>query len=150
MQNVALVGAIRAARSELNVPAGARLPLHVLGASEDTLARLSRNETALSRLARAQPVSTEPAPPGGAAQIVLDEATYVIPLEGVIDLQAERARLRKNADAAVKEIGSIEKRLGNPNFRAKAKPEVVTETEEKLAEKRDERERLEAALARLG
>ena len=147
---VDLVGAIRGARSELNVPAGARLPLHVLDASEDTLARLSRNETALSRLARAEPVSTTPAPAGGAAQIVLDEATYVIPLEGVIDLQAERTRLRKNAEAAAKEIGSIEKRLANPNFRAKAKPEVVTETEAKLAEKRDERDRLEAALARLG
>ncbi|EMD83049.1 valine--tRNA ligase [Pacificimonas flava] len=147
---VDLVGAIRGARSELNVPAGARLPLHVLDASEDTLARLSRNETALSRLARAEPVSTTQAPAGGAAQIVLDEATYVIPLEGVIDLQAERTRLRKNAEAAAKEIGSIEKRLANPNFRAKAKPEVVTETEAKLAEKRDERDRLEAALARLG
>ncbi|MBV7256424.1 valine--tRNA ligase [Pacificimonas sp. WHA3] len=145
-----LIGAIRSSRSELNVPAGAKLPLHVRDASAETAARLGRNTAMIERLARAEGISTAAAPEGGSAQIVLGEATYIIPLEGVIDLAAERARLTKNAEAAEKEIKSIEGRLGNPKFREKAKPEVVVETEEKLVERKAEAERLRAALTRLG
>ena len=147
---IELISAIRTARSELNVPAGAKLPLHVREAAEKTQARLQRNRAAIERLARADAISLDPAPAGGAAQVVVGEATYILPLEGVIDLEAERARLGKNADAAAKEIASIEKRLANSNFREKAKPEVVAETEEKLGERIAERERLQAALQRLG
>jgi valyl-tRNA synthetase len=95
-------------------------------------------------------MSQEAPPAGGAAQIVVDEATYVLPLQGVIDLAAERARLEKNAAAAEKEAEAIDKRLANPQFREKAKPEVVADSETKLDERRAEAARLRAALARLG
>jgi|TARA_R100000501_G_scaffold17911_1_gene34663 valyl-tRNA synthetase len=144
-----LIGAIRSSRSELNVPAGAKLPLYVREADAETQARLTRNRDMIERLARAEGISTEPAPEGGSAQILVGEATYVIPLEGVVDLAAESARLAKTVDAAEKEIKSIEGRLGNPNFREKAKPEVVAETEEKLVERQLEVRRLRAALDRL-
>ncbi len=147
---IGLVTAIRSSRSELNVPAGAKLPMFVRDAADETAARIDRNRAMLERLARTDGISLDPAPEGGAAQIVMDEATFVIPLEGVIDLGAERARLTKNAEAAEKEAMSIEKRLGNPGFRANAKPEVIAETEEKMTERRAEGERLREALARLG
>ncbi|MGB3721714.1 MAG: valine--tRNA ligase [Pacificimonas sp.] len=145
-----LVTAIRSSRSELNVPAGAKLPMFVREASDRTTGRIDRNRAMLQRLARIESISLEATPEGGAAQIIADEATFVIPLEGIIDLGVEKARLTKNAEAAEKEAAAIEKRLGNPGFRANAKPDVIVETEEKLTERKAEGERLRAALVRLG
>ena len=90
---IRLVSEMRAARTELNVPPGARLPLHVRDADRARRRRGStRQAPALARLARIDRAEGD-APAGGAAQVVVDEATFVLPLEGVIDLDAERARL---------------------------------------------------------
>ncbi len=147
---IRLVSEIRSSRTELGVPPGTKLPLHVRDCSPVTVARIDANRPMIERLARIETISTEPAPAGGAAQIVVDEATYVLPLEGVIDLAAERARLEKNAVAAEKERDSLAGRLGNPAFVDKAKPEAVEKARADHAEKSAEAERLRAALARLG
>ncbi|MCJ8155913.1 valine--tRNA ligase [Sphingomonas sp. LaA6.9] len=147
---IRLVSEIRAARAELNVPPGAKLALHVRDASSLTAERLERQATALGRLARVEGISLDAAPEGGAAQVVVDEATYVLPLEGVIDLAAERARLTKGIEAAAKERDSLAGRLGNPSFVERAKPEAVEKARADHAEKSAEAERLQAALARLG
>ncbi len=146
---IRLVSELRAARTELNVPPGARLALHVRDAHADTLERLTRQNAALSRLARVDRAEGE-APAGGALQIVVDEATYVLPLEGVIDLDAERARLTKAIAAAEKERDSLNARLSNPAFAEKAKPEAVEKARADHAEKSAEAARLSAALGRLG
>src|SRR3546814_154700 len=127
---VRLVSEIRAARSELNVPPGARLALHVRDAGDVTAARLSRHDAALKRLARIEHVGHDAAPSGGAAQVIVDEATFVLPLEGVIDLAAEKARLQKAVAAAEKERDSLAGRLGNPAVVEKAKPEAVAQARE--------------------
>jgi valyl-tRNA synthetase len=145
---IRLVSEIRTARSELNVPPGAKLAAFIRDAAPETQARIARNLPALSRLARIESLSTGAAPAGGAAQIVVDEATVVLPLEGVIDLAAERARLTKAAEAAEKEAASLAGRLGNPSFVEKAKPEAVEKARADHAEK--SAERLRAALGRLG
>ena len=145
---IRLVGEIRAARTGLNVPPGARLSLHVRDATEETTARLARNAAVLSRLARVDRADGEPS--GGAAQLVVDEATFVLPLEGVIDLDAERARLAKGIAAAEKERDSLAARLNNPSFAERAKPEAVAKARADHAEKAADAERLGAALARLG
>ncbi|WP_420607581.1 valine--tRNA ligase [Novosphingopyxis sp.] len=85
-----------------------------------------------------------------AFEVVVDDTTYSIPLEGVIDLDAERARLGKAREAALKERDSLAKRLGNPQFLEKAKPEAVAKARADHDDKAAEAERLEAALARLG
>jgi valyl-tRNA synthetase len=146
---IRLVSGIRAARAELNVPPGARLPLHVRDASDATLARLERNRAALQRLARLDAVGGAP-PAGGAAQLVVDEATFVLPLEGVIDIAAEKARLAKAAEAAEKERDSLAARLANPSFVERAKPEAVEKARVDHQEKASDAERYRAALARLG
>ncbi len=146
---IRLVSELRAARTELNVPPGARLALHVRDAHGETLERLERQNAALSRLARVDRAEGE-APAGGALQIVVDEATYVLPLEGVIDLDAERARLTKAIAAAEKERDSLNARLSNPAFAEKAKPEAVEKARADHAEKSAEAARLNAALGRLG
>jgi valyl-tRNA synthetase len=74
----------------------------------------------------------------------------VQPLEGVIDLSAERARLSKAIEGAEKERDALDKRLSNPGFVEKAKPEAVEKARADHADRSAEAERLKAALARLG
>ncbi len=145
---IRLVQEIRTARNELNVPPGARLPLHVRDANATTLARLERQAPALARLARVTHADGEAT--GGAAQVVVDEATFVLPLEGVIDLDSERARLTKAIAAAEKERDALAGRLGNASFVERAKPEAVEKAKADHADKAAEAARLQAALGRLG
>nr|WP_254605256.1 valine--tRNA ligase [Sphingomonas bacterium] len=145
---IRLVGEVRAARTELNVPPGARLPLHVREAGSESMARLVRQRGVIARLARADLAEGDAA--GGAAQVVVDEATFVLPLEGAIDLDAERTRLAKSMAAAAKERDTLAARLGNASFVERAKPEAVDKARADPADKAAEAERLGAALARLG
>ncbi|KAK0335808.1 MAG: valine--tRNA ligase [Pseudomonadota bacterium] len=147
---IRLVSAIRTARTELNVPPGAKLRMVVRDASETTRGRLDRQGAALARLGRIESLAFGEDVAGGAAQIVVDEATFILPLEGVIDIAAEKTRLEKALAAAAKERDSLGGRLSNPAFVEKAKPEAVAKAREDHAEKTAEAERLKAALDRLG
>ena len=145
-----LVSAIRSARTELNVPPAAKLVLHATEADEALIARLQGQLPALERLARIEALSFAPPPAGGSAQIVVEGRTYALPLEGVIDLAAEKARLSKAAEQAEKEAAALNGRLSNPGFVERAKPEAVEKAREDHAARTAEAERLRAALARLG
>ena len=147
---IRLVGEVRTAKNELGIAPGARLNAFVRDASAKTMERLSSQTASVARLARLDSVSTDAAPEGGALQIVVDEATFVVPLEGVIDLAAERARITKAIEAVTKEVKSLEGRLNNPAFAEKAKPEAVAKARADHAEKAAEAGKLAAALARLG
>jgi valyl-tRNA synthetase len=146
---IRLVSGIRAARTELGVPPGAKLPLHVRDADPRTAERLARNDAVIKRLARIDTLSDGEAT-GGAAQVVVDEATFILPLEGVIDIQAERARLEKALQAAEKERDALGGRLSNPSFVERAKPEAVEKARADFAEKSSDAEKYRAALSRLG
>jgi valyl-tRNA synthetase len=145
---IRLVGEVRGARTELNVPPGARLTAYVRDAGPETTARLVSQGAVIARLARIDVVPGEAS--GGALQVVVDEATFVLPLEGVIDLDAERTRLTKAIAAAEKERDGLAGRLNNPSFVERAKPEAVDKARADHAEKAAEAKRLGAALARLG
>ncbi|MFL6762110.1 MAG: valine--tRNA ligase [Sphingomicrobium sp.] len=147
---VRLVTEIRSARTELNVPPSAKLNLFAADASNATAGRLDRNHAMLTRLARLESVQLSAFPGHGAAQIVVDEATYALPLEGVIDLASERDRLAKGAAAAEKERDGLAARLANQNFTERAKPEAIEKTRTDHETKAAEAERLRAALERLG
>jgi valyl-tRNA synthetase len=145
---IGLVSGVRSARTELNVPPGAKLGYVVEGASAETQARLEAQAAAIERLARIHPVQTAAA--GGRLQLVHGEATFVMPLEGVIDIAAERARLEKAIAAAMKERDALAARLASPGFTEKARPEAVEKARADHAARAEEAERLGAALARLG
>ncbi|MFL6850307.1 MAG: valine--tRNA ligase [Sphingomicrobium sp.] len=147
---VRLVTEIRSARTELNVPPSAKLNLFAADASNATAGRLDRNHAMLTRLARLESVQLSAFPGHGAAQIVVDEATYALPLEGVIDLASERDRLAKGAAAAEKARDGLAARLANKNFTERAKPEAIEKTRTDHETKAAEAERLRAALERLG
>ena len=83
-------------------------------------------------------------------QFTLEGRTYIIPAEGLIDLDTERARLTKAVAAAEGERDALAKRLGNASFVERAKPEAVAKARADHAERAEEAEELTAALARLG
>jgi valyl-tRNA synthetase len=147
---IRLVSEVRSARTELNVPPSAKLNLFAADASGETAGRLDRNHATLSRLARLESIQLSSFPGQGAAQVVVDEATFALPLEGVIDVGAEKARLDRAAAAAEKERDSLAQRLSNPNFTERAKPEAVEKARLDHEAKSAEAERLRAALERLG
>ncbi|HPV68930.1 MAG TPA: valine--tRNA ligase [Sphingorhabdus lacus] len=147
---IRLVGEVRTAKNELGIAPGAKMDAFVRDASPATEQRITRQQSALARLARLDSVTTGDAPEGGSVQLVVDEATFVLPLAGVIDLDAERARISKAIEAATKEAASLAGRLSNAAFVEKAKPEAVEKARADHAEKTAEAERLTAALARLG
>lgn len=147
---VALVTSVRSVRAEMNVPPGAQISLLVKGAGEETRHRLASYDTLLLRLARLSSIDlTRAEPPKGSAQIVVGEATLILPLDGVIDLDQERARLTKEVKRLDDEVGRIDKKLGNSGFMAKAPPEVVEEQRERRADYETQREKVKDALSRI-
>jgi len=146
---IELITAVRSVRSEMNVPAAAMVSLSVSGAVFATAARLQTHDALIRRLARVETINLAHAPEKGAVQIVLGEATLSMPLAGVIDIAAERARLAREVEKAAREIARIEAKLGNEQFMAKAKEEVIEEQRERLVEATQLRARTEAALTRL-
>jgi valyl-tRNA synthetase len=144
------ISAIRSARTELNVPPSALLTCIVNNSSADTAARLSRHQFALQKMARLDSIAPGSANSQGALQVVVDEATFVMPLADIIDLSAERARLEKALDKANKEATALQGRLGNPAFAEKAKPEAVEQARADLADREQEIDKLQRALKALG
>ena len=88
--------------------------------------------------------------PKASLQIVVDEATYALPVGEVIDLAAESARLQKEIKKLDDEIAKIDAKLGNANFVARAPEEVVEEQRERRRQAAQTRARLATALQRLG
>ena len=147
---VRLIGEVRGVRSEMNVAPSNKAPVLLRDATPETLARGQRWIEAISRMARASEFGALVGEmPRGAAQIVLDEATIVIPLGGLIDFDAERARLTKERARVEKDADGTRRKLENPDFVARAKPEVVEENHERLATAKAEIARLDAALSRI-
>ncbi len=146
---VDLVSGIRSVRSEMNVPAGAIAPLVVVGSNATTRQRLERHDAAVRRLARVDAMSLADAPPAAAAQLVLGEATFCLPLGGLIDLAAEATRLQKELAKVTEEIARIHKKLSNERFVQNAAPEIVEGEREKLVEFQTTQEKLSVALSRV-
>ena len=146
---VSLISGIRSVRQEMNVPAGAKVKLLVVGAGEETGTRVEANLSALTRLARLETVDYTSDVPRDSAQLVLGEATFVLPLAGVIDLNAERVRLKRDIAKEQSEVDKIDKKLGNEQFLAKAAEEVVEEQRSRREEALERIKRLQEALSRL-
>jgi len=146
---IELVTAVRSVRSEMNVPAGARLPLVLVGTSAETEGRVTRYDDLLKRLARLDTVELAGAAPVGSVQIVIGDTTVALPIADVIDLGEERARLERELKKLADEIGKIDAKLANAKFVSRAPEHVVEEQRERRAEAEETRGRLTQALERL-
>ncbi|MBY0258746.1 valine--tRNA ligase [Methylobacterium sp.] len=146
---VDLVSEIRSARSETSVPAAAQIPLVMVGADADLRARATRWGDTLVRLARLSEVRFEASAPKNSVQLLVRGSVAALPLEGIVDLAAEVARLKKEAAKAGAEIAKIEAKLGNADFLARAPDEVVDEQRERRDGEAARLEKITEALARL-
>jgi len=147
---VDLIAAIRSVRAEMNVPAAAQIPLVLAGASEETRARAERwRDVFKSPLGRVSDITFAAAPPAGAVQIVVRGEVAALPLAGVIDLAAERARLEKEMAKVKGDIARVDAKLGNADFLKRAPEEVVEGEREKREEAEARRAKIVEALDRL-
>ena len=147
---VRLISQIRTVRSEMNVPPSAKMPLFLKDPGELAAQRLVTHKELIERVARVESVAVlEGDVPSGAVQDVIDEATIILPISGVIDVSAERARLEKEIEKQNKEIQRFEGKLGNEKFVAKAPTSVIETERERLAEAQQAREKLIEARGRL-
>jgi valyl-tRNA synthetase len=142
-----LVTAIRSVRAEMNITA--QIPLTLAGVSAETKARAERWAEFIKRLARVADISFAAAPAPGSVQLVVRGEVAALPLKGVIDLDAERARLQKEIAKVEADIKRVNAKLGNPNFVANAPEEVVEQEHERLAEADGRRAKVLEALERL-
>ncbi|EGD57885.1 valyl-tRNA synthetase [Novosphingobium nitrogenifigens DSM 19370] len=147
---IALVSGFRTAKNELGIAPGAKLEAWLPEPSEATRAIIAANGPAIDRLARLSAIHLTPAPQGAAMQVGAGDAMLIVPLEGLIDIAAEKARLEKALATSEKEAKALAGRLSNPSFVERAKPEAVEKARADHAHHTAEAERLSAALKRLG
>ena len=137
---IELIEQIRSIRSEMSIPQNAPLRLALVAPSAEVEGYLARWRPTLERLARIEGVDVTSEPPPGSVALLVREGQAALPLAGLIDFAAERARLVKEIARERGEIATVDAKLGNPDFMARAPEEIVEEN----------RERREAALARIG
>ncbi|HET7805156.1 MAG TPA: valine--tRNA ligase [Pseudolabrys sp.] len=142
-----LVTAIRSVRAEMNITAA--IPLVLAGASAESKGRAERWVEFIRRLARVSDISFVAAAPPGSVQLVVRGEVAALPLKGVIDLAAERARLAKEMQKAEADVARVDAKLNNPNFTARAPEEVVEEEKEKREEAVARKAKIAEALERL-
>ena len=146
---IQLVTEIRSVRAEMDIKPSLIMGLNIINANDDTAARIKTHTAAITRLARVEPVELVDNAPKGSAQIVLGEATYCLPLEGIVDFGEERARLENELKKLGGEIKRLDGKLSNERFVANAPEDVVAEERGKLADYRSQEEKTRAAYERI-
>ena len=144
-----LIDEIRSVRAQMHVPAGARVTLVALDLAPGQAAALETNRALVSRLARVERFETAAEAPKGAVTLTVQGAAFCLPLADVIDIAAERDRLRKTLDKLGREAQGIRGKLANAAFVARAPEEVVDEQRTRLEAAEEEMAILKAAEARL-
>jgi valyl-tRNA synthetase len=146
---VSMIEGIRSARAQMNVPAGSFIPLVVKDMSPAARSTWDQNEALIKRFARIESLSEVADLPKGTVALAVAGGTFGMPLDGVIDVAAEKARLEKTLGKLAKELGGLRGRLNNPKFAQSAPAEVLAETKDNLALREAEEAKLKEALARL-
>jgi valyl-tRNA synthetase len=142
-----VVVAVRNVRAAYRVNPGVRVPVRVR-ASGKSVALLREAADGVLRLAGAAALEVGPAvaKEKGSAATPIGEIEVIVPLAGVVDVEAERARLDRERRKVEKELGDVRGKLGNEGFVAKARPEVVARERERQARLEAERDRLVESL----
>ena len=146
---VELVSEIRSVRSEMGVPPAAQPKLTLVQASPDQAAVARSWAETIKRLARVGEVDFAEAPPPGSLQLVVRGALAAIPVAGILDVAAERARLGKEIAREEGEAAKVDAKLANAEFLARAPEEVVAEHQERRVAALARVAKMNAALDRL-
>ncbi|MEM6489326.1 MAG: valine--tRNA ligase [Pseudomonadota bacterium] len=146
---IRLIEGIRSLRVEMNVPDGALIEMVMTGHTPATAMRLLRNADLVQRMAKLREAAVAETAPPGSVTFAMPDCAIALPLAGVIDVAAERARLGREIAKLHKEIAGLGAKLANQGFLAKAPAEVVAEQRARLATAEGEAARLAAAEERL-
>jgi valyl-tRNA synthetase len=146
---VDLVTAIRSVRAEMNIPPATLTALVLSGASTETKERAPRWSDVIKRMARLSDISFADKAPEGSVQLLVRGEVASLPLKGVIDLSAEKARLDKELAKADADIKRVDAKLANEKFVANAPEEVVEEEKEKRQAATARKAKIFEALERL-
>lgn len=144
-----LISEIRSVRADMNVPAAAKINLLVKDSSAQTCERLKRYDEIIKRMARIESIEQTSHVPRGALQVILDEAVLILPIADIIDLAAERARLRKQIEKVESDIQKTQAKLNNKEFISNAPDEIVAENKNRITESEKMRHKLSQALTQL-
>ena len=147
-----VVSAVRSTRARYGISPKQELPV-VLRAGLENARVLEGLKSQIVSMARASELSIVPSDaqkPAESACVVAHGCEVYCVLTGLIDFEAERARLTKERATLQKDEAKFAKKLSNPGFLAKAAPEIVEKDTAKLAELRDKLARVEEQLAELG
>ena len=147
----AVITGIRTIRGEANIKPSQEIPLLLQGGEAKDRDNATQAENMLARLANVTSIewlSDDAEPPLNALSLV-GELKVMVPLAGLIDLEAERARIGKEVGKAQQELEKIEKKLGNESFVAKAPEAVVAKERNRAAELKGTLETLEGQLQAL-
>ena len=138
-----VIEAVRNIRGEMNISPARKIPVLLRGGAAEDQRRLQENHQFLSSLAKLESLEWlgDREAPMAATQLV-GEMEVLVPMAGLIDKDAELARLDKELDRLDKEIGRLEGKLGNEKFTAKAPAEVVAKEQAKLDEAKGSLSRL--------
>ncbi|MBK9468169.1 MAG: valine--tRNA ligase [Gammaproteobacteria bacterium] len=145
-----VIVAVRNIRGELNIAPGRQLSLLARNGSDEDRRRMAEHRDllhALAKLGSSTWLDGKDAPPA-AAQVV-GQLELLVPLAGLIDVAAERGRLKREGDKLGKEVERLAAKLDNPGFTAKAPAEVVAKERARLAEISAQRDTLLAQLESL-
>ncbi|MCK4655860.1 MAG: class I tRNA ligase family protein, partial [candidate division Zixibacteria bacterium] len=147
----AVVNGIRTVRAEMNVPPSKRADVYVRVDSPDLSEALKMHESYITELGRISEfyVGSDIKRPRLSGSTVIKDAEIFIPLEGLIDVDKERARLKKDLLQVQGQLDKIGKKLGNPEFRAKAAPEVVEREKQKKNDFENMADKINANLEQL-
>jgi valyl-tRNA synthetase len=146
---VDLVTEIRSVRAEMNIPPATLTPLVLAGASAETKERAQRWNDVVRRMARLADISFAASAPEGAVQLLVRGEVAALPLKGLIDFSAEKARLDKELAKAEADIKRVDAKLANEKFVANAPEEIVEEEKEKREAAAARKAKILEALERL-
>ncbi len=147
-----LISAVRTVRAEYDVAPSKAVALIVRSDDPALEPLIEENREMITALARVNDLTIDPAAaprPNGCATAVIDQAELLVPLKGVIDVDAEKARLAKEQERAQKQFDLAEKKLNNEKFTSRAPEEVVQKERTKLEEARELLGKVASALDRL-
>jgi valyl-tRNA synthetase len=144
---IEFISEIRGLRGDLNVPAGAKLRLALVDADQAIIVRAKSYAPLIERLARLETISFAENVPAGAVQLIHQGTRAALVVSEALDIEAEKARLGKELAKFDKEIQTIEKKLGNDGFIARAPADVIEEQKARLADYLEKKEKFSGALA---
>ena len=144
-----LINETRSVRNEMNVPGGAQIPMTLVDAPAEVVARARAWDETIRRLARLSALDFAPAAPKNSAQMIVRGVVVCLPLEGIVDIGAEKARLAKEIAREEGEVKKVDAKLGNADFVRRAPEEIVEENRERKVEALARIDKMRAALARL-